>query len=101
MHQLITLGNLPVLMPFTHSSSKYMAGLYKLYLKYKWPQVLEYQFKFHNHCIVEMQESVYGGWEHVDAKLMSLHLFGHPKARPAKQNTQPTWSGSKDLSKQF
>ena len=30
MHQLITLGNLPVLMQIANSSSKYMAGLYKL-----------------------------------------------------------------------
>jgi len=66
--------------------------------QYEWPQVLEYHFKFHNHCIVEMQEGVYCSWEHVDANLMSLHLFSHPKARPAKQNTQPAWSGLKDMS---
>src|SRR5882672_1759312 len=99
MHQLITLGNLPILTQFTHSLSKYMAGLYKLYLEYEWPQVLKYHFKSHNHHIVEMQEGVYSGWEHMDADIMSLHLFGHPKVVPAKQNTQPAWSGSKDLSK--
>src|SRR5882672_10058116 len=78
-----------------------MSGLYKLYLEYEWPQVLEYHFKFHNCCMVEMQEGFYGGWEHVDANLMSLHLFSHPKVRPAKQPIQPAWPGPKDVSKQF
>src|SRR5467141_936153 len=101
MHQLITLGNHQALLDFAHGSSKYMSGLYKLQIEYEWPQVLEYHFMFHNHCIVEMQEGSYGGWEHVDADLMSLHLFGHPKARPAKPSSQPAWPIPKDVSKQF
>jgi len=32
---------------------------------------------------------------------MSLHLFGHPKARLAKQGNQPMWLSLKDVSKQF
>ena len=101
MHQLISLGSPALLTKFAHGSSKYISGLYKLYLKYEWPQVLEYHFKFQNRCIVEMQEGNYGGWEHMDGNLMTLHLFGHPKARPAKQGSSTAWTGSKDVSKQF
>src|SRR5882724_3877961 len=64
-------------------------------------QALEYHFRFHNHCMVEMQEGSYGGWENVDGDLISLHLSGHPKTRPAKQGSQPMWSSLKDVSKQF
>src|SRR5882724_11945936 len=56
LHQLITSGNQKALLDFAHRSRKYMAGLYKLYTKYEWPQVLEYHFMFHNHHMVEMQE---------------------------------------------
>ena len=101
LHQFITSGNQQALIDFAHSSSKYMSGLYKLYLKYEWPQLLEYHFRFHNRHILEMQEGKYGGWEHMDTDLMSLHLFSHPKATPAKQSPQPAWSGQKDVSKQF
>jgi len=100
MHQLITLGSPTPLTLFAHSLSKYMCGLYKLY-KYEWPQVLKYHFKFHNCCIVEMQEGNYGGWGHMDGDLMALYLFGHPKERPAKQSSSAAWTGSKDMSKQF
>ena len=41
MHQLITSRSQASLIDFTHSSSKYISGLYKLYLKYEWPQGLE------------------------------------------------------------
>jgi len=34
-----TTGNQSTLMEFAHGSAKYMSGIYKLYLKYKWPQV--------------------------------------------------------------
>ena len=85
-------------MEFAHSSSKYMSGIYKLYLKYEWPQVLEYHY---NHLMVEMQDGNYRGWGHVDADPMSLYLFGHPKARQVKQVAQSSWTGSKDVSKQF
>jgi len=51
--------------------------------------------------MVEMQEGSYRGWEHMDADLMSLHLFCHPKARLAKQGNQPMWLSLKDVSKQF
>jgi len=101
MHQLIALGNHQALLDFAHGSSKYMSGLYKLYIEYEWPQVLEYHFRFHNRRIVEMQEGSYGGWEHVDADLMSLHLFGHPKSRPAKPSNQAAWPTPKDVSKQY
>ena len=53
-HQLIMSSNMSVLIDFTQGSSKYMSALYKLYLDYKWPQVLEYHFKFHNRHMVEM-----------------------------------------------
>ena len=49
MHNLIAAGNQLSLIQFTHGSCKYISGLYRLYLKYKWPQVLEYHLKFHNH----------------------------------------------------
>jgi len=94
MHQLIASGNHSSLIDFAHGSSKYISGLYKLYLEYEWPQVLEYHFKFHNRCIVEMQEGSYSGWGHVDADLMSFHLFGHPSHGPpslaaSSQGLQP------------
>src|SRR5882724_263263 len=92
MHHLITAGSQPALLQFAHGSSKYMSGLYKLYLEFEWPQVLEYHFRFHNRRIVKMQEGSYGGWEHVDVDLMSLHLFSHPKTCLPKQNMQPAWS---------
>jgi len=101
MHQLIASGNQAALLQFTHGSSKYMSGLFKLYIKFEWPQVLEYHFRFHNRRIIEMQEGSYRGWEHVDADLMPLHLFSHPKAHPPKQNIQLAWSNPKDMSKQF
>jgi len=101
MHQLIASGNHQALLDFTHGSSKYMSGLYKLYMEYEWPQVLEYHFRYHNRRVVEMQEGIYGGWEHVDGDLMSLHLFGHPKARPSKPGNQSNWQVTKDVSKQF
>jgi len=101
MHQLITLGDQHTLMQFIHGSSKYMSGMYKLYLEYEWPQVFEYHFKFHNHRIIEMQEGHYGGWEHVASNPMSLHLFSHPKVHPSKQLVAPAWSAPKDVSKQF
>ena len=101
LHQLITLDNQQALIDFAHGSSKYLSGLYKLYIEYEWPQVLEYHFRFHNHHMVEMQEGSYGGWENVDADLMSLHLFSHPKTRPAKQSSQPAWLSPKDVLKQF
>ena len=88
MHQLIMSRNHQAMLKFAHGSSKYMSGLYKLYVEYKWPQVLEYHFRFHNHQMVEMQEGSYGGWEHVDADLMSMHLFGHPRTRPPKKYSQ-------------
>src|SRR5882724_8576135 len=47
MNQLIVSGSQASLIHFAHSSSKYISGLYKLYLKYEWPQVLEYNFRFH------------------------------------------------------
>ena len=77
-----------------------MSGLYKLYLKYEWPQVLEYHFKFHNRHIVEMLDGIYGGWGHMDADLMSMFLFSHPKAWKIKQAGQLPWTGTKDMSKQ-
>src|SRR5882724_6036668 len=86
-HQLIMSSNMSALINFTQGSSKYMSSLYKLYLDYEWPQGLEYHFKFHNHCMVEMQEGHYGGWEHVDGGLMSIHLYGNPRTCPAKENT--------------
>jgi len=101
MHQLIVSGSQANLIEFTHGSSKYVSGLYKLYLEYEWPQVLEYHFKFHNRRVVEMQEGIYAGWGHVDGDLMALHLFGHPKSRPAKSGPSQPWSGTKDVSKQF
>ena len=101
MHQLIASGNQIALLQFTHGLSKYMSGLYKLYLKFELPQVLEYHFRFHNRRIIEMQEGSYGGWEHVDTDLMSLHLFSHPKACHLKQNAQPAWSSTKDMLKQY
>jgi len=71
-----------------HSHIKqYLSSLYKLYLDYEWPQVLEYHFKFHNHHIVEMTEGNYRGWEQVDSGFMSIHLYGHPKIRPAQPGT--------------
>ena len=72
-------GNQSSLLEFAHSSSKYMSDLYKLYLEYEWPQVLEYHFKFHNRRIVEMQDGIYNGWGHMDVDLMAMFLFGHPK----------------------
>ena len=42
----------------------------------------------------------YGGWEHVDGGLMSIHLYGHPKTRPIKPATTSTWTSAKDMSKQ-
>ena len=101
MHQLITSGNHQALLEFAHGSSKYMSGLYRLYIKYKWPQVLEYHFRFHNRWMLEMQEGSYGGWEHMDADLMSLHLFSHLKTKPSKQGSQQAGSSSKDASEQF
>jgi len=56
MRQLIASRNHSSLIDFTHGSSKYISGLYKLYLEYEWPQVLEYHVKFHNRHIFEMQE---------------------------------------------
>src|SRR5882724_8133118 len=100
-HQLIASGNQTPLLHFAHGLSKYMSGLYKLYLELEWPQVLEYHFMFHNRRIVEMQEGSYGGWEHVDADLVSLHLFSHPKACPLKQNAHLALSSTKDVSKQY
>jgi len=94
-------SNTSALIDFTQGSSKYMSALYKLYLDYKWPQVLEYHFRFHNHRMVEMQEGHYGGWEHVDGGLMSIHLYGHPRTRPAKANTASAWTSTKDVSKQI
>jgi len=101
MHQLIASGSQVNLINFAHGSSKYMSGLYKLYLEYKWLQVLEYHFKFHNRCIVEMQEGIYAGWGHMDGDLISLYLFGNPKSRPVKPSSSQPWSGPKDVSKQF
>jgi len=101
MHQLITSRNHSSLIDFTHSSSKYISGLYNLYLKYEWPQVLEYHFKFHNRHIVEMQEGSYSSWGHVDADLMSLHLFGHPKSQAPKLSSQQPGPSAKDTSKQY
>jgi len=100
IHQLIMSSNTPALIAFTHGSSKYISSLYKLYLDYEWPQVLEYHFKFHNRRIVEMTEGNYGGWEQVDGGLMSIHLYGHPKIRPAKPGTMLPGTSNKDISKQ-
>src|SRR5882724_11813803 len=100
MHQLITLGSPAPLTLFAHSSTKYMSGLYKLYLKYEWPQVLEYHFKFHNCHIVEMQDGIYNGWAHMDVDLMAMFLFSHPKAQQIKPASQQSGSGTKDISKQ-
>ena len=99
-HQLIMSSNTSALVDLTQGSSKYMSALYKLYLDYEWPQVLEYHFKFHNRRMVEMQEGHYGGWEHVDGGLMSVHLYGHPKTRPIKPTATSTWTSAKDVSKQ-
>jgi len=101
MHQLIVSGSMANLLEFSHGSSKYLSGLYKLYLKYEWPQVLEYHFKFHNRHVIEMQEGTYMGWGHVNRDLMSLHLFWHPKSRPMKPSSLQPWSSTKDISKQF
>src|SRR5882724_12327873 len=78
------LGNQVALIDFTHSSCKYISGLYKLYLEYQWPQVLKCHFKFHNCQVVEMHEGSYASWGHVDLDLMTIYLFGHPKLRPSK-----------------
>jgi len=70
MAYLIVSGNHQALLEFAHGSSKYIqdctsctsryiSGLYKLYIKYEWPQVLEYHFRFTNRRIVEMQEGPY------------------------------------------
>src|SRR5882724_12080922 len=99
-HQLIMSSNTSALVNFTQGSSKCMLALYKLYLDYKWPQVLEYHFKFDNCCMVEMQEGHYGGWEHMDSSLMSVHLYGHPKTCPIKPTATSTWTSAKDMSKQ-
>ena len=96
-----TTGNQSTLMEFAHGSAKYMSGIYKLYLKYKWPQVLEYHFKSHNHHMVKMQDGNYGGWGHADMDLMSLYMFSHPRARQVKQATQSSWTRLKDMSKEF
>jgi len=101
MHQLIASRNHQVMLEFTHGSSKYMLGLLKLYIKYEWPQVLEYHFRFHNCQMVEMQEGSYGGWEHMDIDLMSLHLFCQPRNRLSKQSSQLAWLNTKDRSKQY
>jgi len=101
MHHLIASGNHQALLEFAHGSSKYISGLYKLYIEYEWPQVLEYHFRFHNHRIVEMQEGSYAGWEHMDGDLMSLHLFSHPRSKPSKQGSQQAGSSLKDASRQF
>jgi len=100
MHHLIASGNHQALLEFAHGSSKYISGLYKLYIEYEWPQVLEYHFRFHNRQIVEMQEGSYAGWEHVDGDLMSLHLFGHPRSKPSKQGSQQAGLSLKDASRQ-
>src|SRR5882724_11974639 len=81
MHQLIMSGSQANLIEFTHGSRKYISGLY---LKGEWPQVLEYHFKFHSRCIIVMQEGIYTGWGHINGDLMSLHIFGNPKACEAQ-----------------
>ena len=101
IHQLTVSGSMANLLEFSHGSSKYLSGLYNLYLKYEWPQVLEYHFKFHNRRIVEMQEGTYVGWGHIDRDLMSPHLFGHPKSRPTKPSSSQPWSCTKDVSNSF
>jgi len=81
-----------MLIQITHCSCKYISRLYKLYLKYEWPQVLEYHFKFHNCHMVEMQEGIYVGWEHVDTDLMSVHLLATPShGLPSQVHSQPGW----------
>jgi len=101
MHQLIVASNPTSLIDFAHGSSKYISGLYKIYIKYERPQVLEYHIKFHNRQIVEMLEGLYTGWGHVDANLMSIYLFGHPKSQPPRHTGQQLASALKDTLKQF
>jgi len=46
------------------------------------------------------KEGSYAGWGHVDADLISIYLFGHPKFEPSKLiiSTIMEWP-SKDVSK--